>query len=235
MAYVLVHGGGFSGSCWDELLRHLNDRAMAVDLPGRGAQPGDLSTLTVADFVASVANEIVREDLIDVTLVGHSMAGLTLPGVAEAITTRLRRLVFVSCAVAPHGTTLGEVLDGLSPTTAAITERVGDELVDRRGVLHPDLATAMFCNDMNRDQTASTLARLVPESVGVLSEPADLTGLRHPIPRTYVRLTLDASLSLDTQDRMIENLGGVEVVDLDAGHMAMISHPRELADLLNGL
>jgi hypothetical protein len=93
----------------------------------------------------------------------------------------------------------------------------------------------MFCNDMDRAQTASTLARLVPEALGVLAEPADLTGLRHPIPRTYVRLTLDASLSLDTQDRMIKNLGEVDAVDLDAGHMAMISQPRELADLLNGL
>jgi pimeloyl-ACP methyl ester carboxylesterase len=233
VTYVLVHGGGFSGSCWNELLPHLNDRAIAIDLPGRGARPGDLTTLTVTDFVASVADEIIREDLTDVTLVGHSMAGLSLPGVAESIPTRLRQMVFISCAVPPHGTSLGEVLGGFSPSTAAIAERVGDELVDDRGVLHPDLATAMFCNDMNSTQTAATLARLVPECVGVLTEPADLTGLRQPIPRTYVRLTLDASLSLDAQDRMIQNLGAVEVVDLDAGHMAMISRPRELAALLN--
>jgi pimeloyl-ACP methyl ester carboxylesterase len=235
MTYVLVHGGGFSGSCWEELLPHLNRRAVAVDLPGRGTRPGDLAALTVADFVASVTDEVVQEDLTDVTLVGHSMAGLTLPGVAETIPTRLRQLVFISCSVPPHGTSLGEVLGDFSPRTSVIAERLGDGLVDGRGVLHPDLAAPMFCNDMDRAQTASTLARLVPEALGVLAEPADLTGLRHPIPRTYVRLTLDASLSLDTQDRMIKNLGEVDVVDLDAGHMAMISQPRELADLLNGL
>ena len=235
MTYVLVHGGGFSGSCWDELLPLLDDRAVAVDLPGRGGQPGDLTAITVADFVASVTADIVQADLTDVTLVGHSMAGHTLPGVAEAIPTRLRQLVFVSCAVPPSGTSLGEVLGGFSPTTSVIAEQLGDGIVDGRGVLHPDLATAMFCNDMDRAQTASTLARMGSEAVGVLSEPTDLTGLRHPIPRTYVRLTGDASLSLDTQDRMIENLGDVEVVDLDAGHMAMISQPRALADLLNGL
>jgi pimeloyl-ACP methyl ester carboxylesterase len=194
-----------------------------------------LAALTVADFVASVTDEVVQEDLTDVTLVGHSMAGLTLPGVAETIPTRLRQLVFISCSVPPHGTSLGEVLGGFSPRTSVIAERLGDGLVDGRGVLHPDLAAPMFCNDMDRAQTASTLARLVPEALGVLAEPADLTGLRHPIPRTYVRLTLDASLSLDTQDRMIKNLGEVDAVDLDAGHMAMISQPRELADLLNGL
>jgi pimeloyl-ACP methyl ester carboxylesterase len=235
VAYVLVHGGGFSGSCWDELLPHLNERALAIDLPGRGGRPGDLSSLTVADFVASVTDDVVQADLTGVTLVGHSLAGLTLPGVAESIPTRLRRIVFLSCAVPPHGTSVGEVLGSFSPSTAAIAERLGDGVLEARGVLHPDLATTMFCNDMNGAQTVSTLARLVPESVGVLNEPTDLTGLRQPIPRTYVRLTLDASLSLETQDQMIKNLGDVEVVDLGSGHMAMVSHPRELAALLNEL
>jgi pimeloyl-ACP methyl ester carboxylesterase len=206
-----------------------------VDLPGRGSSPSDLDSVSIADFIASVVGTIVDERLTDVTLVGHSMAGLTLPGVAEAIADRLRQLVFVSCAVPPHGTPLADVLGTFSPGAAAIAERVGGEVVDSQGVLHPDLATALFCNDMNPEQTASTLRRLVPEAFGVLFEPSDLTGLRHAIPRTYVRLTQDAVLSLDTQDRMIDNLGSTEVVDLDAGHMAMISRPLDLAGILNRL
>ena len=50
-----------------------------------------------------------------------------------------------------------------------------------------------------------------------------------------MRLTLDASLSLETQNQMIKNLGDVDVVNLDSGHMAMISHPEELAGILNKL
>ncbi len=93
----------------------------------------------------------------------------------------------------------------------------------------------MFCNDMDEHQTASTLARRVPESFNVLSDPTDLTGLRHPIPRTYVRLARDASITLDAQNAMIANLGAVDVADVDAGHMAMISQPRALAAILNDL
>jgi pimeloyl-ACP methyl ester carboxylesterase len=192
-----------------------------------------LATVTVADFVASVAVEILGNDLRDVTLVGHSMAGLTLPGVAELVPGRLRRLVFVSCAVPPHGTSLLDVLGDLSPAAREVAERIHDDVIDSRGALHPDLARAMFCNDMNEVQVAATLDQMVPESIGVLSEPSDLTGLRQPIPRTYVRLLRDASISLDVQNQMIENLGPVEVVDLDAGHMAMISRPRDLADIIN--
>ena len=34
---------------------------------------------------------------------------------------------------------------------------------------------------------------------------------------------------------MIANIPGADVVDLDAGHMAMMSRPRELAALLTPL
>ena len=136
VTYVLVHGGGFSGSCWDELLPYLDDRVIAIDLPGRGARPADLHTLTIADFVAAVVDEVVREDLTDVTLVGHSMAGLTLPGVAESVPTRLRHLVFISCAVPPHGTSL----DGRARGDSARPR------LRSHNVLEPNsLTTGAFC------------------------------------------------------------------------------------------
>jgi pimeloyl-ACP methyl ester carboxylesterase len=235
MTFVLVHGGSFSGSCWSELEPLLAGTVLAVDLPGRGRHPQDLGSVTIADFVESVASEIVAHDLTDVTLVGHSMAGLTLPGVAERVPDRLSHLVFVSCAVPPHGAPLTDVLGDLSPGVAEVAANIGERAVDSQGVLHAELAGAMFCNDMDERTAESTLARRVPEALNVLSEPTDLTGLRHPIARTYVRLARDASITLDAQNTMIANLGEVNVVDLDAGHMAMISDPHGLATILNGL
>jgi pimeloyl-ACP methyl ester carboxylesterase len=232
VTYVLVHGGGFAGSCWEPLRPRLDGPSIAVDLPGRGSHPGDLSTLTIGDFVAAVVDEIVSGDLTDVTLVGHSMAGLTLPGVAEAVPDHLRRLVFVSCSVPPQGTPLADMLGDLSPAVAAVADRVGDAVVDGRGALHPDLARAMFCNDMDEDRTVWTLDHMVPEAMSVLTEPVDLTGLAQPVPRTYVRLSRDASIDLEAQNRMIANLDPVDVVDLDAGHMVMVSRPDELARVL---
>jgi pimeloyl-ACP methyl ester carboxylesterase len=235
MPFVLVHGGGFAGSCWDRLLPVLGGSAYAVDLPGRGDNPGDLSTITVDDFVSAVSDVIVDNDLHEVVLVGHSLAGVTLPGVTEQVPDRLARVVYVSCSVPAQGTSVAETLVDLSPTVSHLAEHLGDgaDVVDSRGALHPDIATAMFCNDMDEEQTAFTLERMVPEAPGPISEATDLTGLRHPIPRTYVRLAFDASIDLEAQDRMIGNLGDTEVIDLAAGHMAMISQPDELAQLLN--
>jgi pimeloyl-ACP methyl ester carboxylesterase len=235
MAYVLVHGGGFSGSCWDEIRPWLNAPSIAVDLPGRGSSPADLESVTAVDFAASVVHTIREEDLNQVTLVGHSLAGLTLPRVAALVPERLSRLVFVSCAVPPNGVTILEVLGGLSPAAQEVMARIGEDAIGGGGSLHPALATAMFCNDMDADQVASTLRRMGPESLTVLSDPSDLYGLRQPIPRTYVRLLRDASIELEIQNQMIEHLAPTEVVDLDAGHMAMISRPKDLADIINAL
>ena len=213
----------------------LNDAVYAPDLPGRGANPADLSSVGLDDFVEAVVSEIVRHDLTDVVLVGHSLAGITLPGVAERIPTRLRRLVFVSCVVPPQGHSVGDVLGTLSPTVAEVAQQLGDAIVDERGALHRDFATAMFCNDMNDEQRGFALSLLVPESMAVISEPVDLAGLNSGIPITYVRLLQDASLTLEAQDRMAKNASAGEIVDIDAGHLVMVSSPKRLAAVLNPL
>ena len=129
MVYVLVHGGGFGASCWDLLTPHLAGPVVAVDLPGRGKRPADLSTVTIADFVAAVVDEIVGNDLHDVVLVGHSLAGVTLPGVVGAVPDRLRHVVFVSAAIPADGT---RVLDTLDPGIRALAEQAGADACARQ-------------------------------------------------------------------------------------------------------
>jgi pimeloyl-ACP methyl ester carboxylesterase len=88
---------------------------------------------------------------------------------------------------------------------------------------------------MDDKQTAFTLDRMVPEARPVLREPISLAGLQRPVRRVYIRLLDDAIIVPRQQDEMIANMGGAEVIELDSGHMAMISHPAELAAVLNSL
>jgi pimeloyl-ACP methyl ester carboxylesterase len=178
-----------------------------------------------------VEHEIIANDLTEVVLVGHSLAGITLPGVAARVPDRLRRLVFIACAVPTDGQTIADVLPGIGRSRRSD----GRRRITEHRTLHPEVAARMFCNEMDADQAAFTLERLVPEADHVMTEPVDLRGLQHPIPRTYIRLLRDASIIPSAQDKMITNLGGAEVIDLDAGHMAMISQPAQLADMLNAL
>jgi hypothetical protein len=91
----------------------------------------------------------------------------------------------------------------------------------------------MFCNDMDEEQTRFVLRNLCGEAAGPMSEPS-LAGLRGSTPRSYVKLLRDQALTPEMQDGFIRNAGPkTEVHELDAGHNAMISRPRELAAILN--
>jgi pimeloyl-ACP methyl ester carboxylesterase len=205
------------------MLRHLDRPALALDLPGRGARPADLATLRTADFAAAVVEEIEAAGLSRAILVGHSLAGITLPLVLERIPERIAHAVFVACTVPREGQS---VLDAI--------EMPDDLRPQRAELLDEDRARAMFCSDMDDEHARFVLSRLCPEALGPMSEPARLAGLRQAIPRSYVKLLRDQTLSPSMQDEFARNAGpGCIVRELDAGHDAMVSRPRELAAVLN--
>jgi pimeloyl-ACP methyl ester carboxylesterase len=226
---VLVHGGGFDHRCWDPMLPFLDPSVVAVDLPGRGVRPADLGALDIGDFVAAVVEDIEAKGLENVLLIGHSMAGITLPGVAERIPHRLRRMVFVSCTVPPEGLS---ILDTLEPEVRRLAE--GQEGSTQR-VLDASTARVMFCNDMNERLTKYTLSLMVPEAPNVLAEQVSHAGLRVGVPTAWVKLLRDVVVAPDKQDGSIATVAAADIVELDAGHMAMISQPAELAALLTKL
>ena len=230
MTFVLVHGGAHGAWCWERMIPHLEDDAVAIDLPGRGANPAPLDSLTAADWGQAVVETITELDAEKVILVGHSLAGITLPRVAEAIPERLSRMVFVSCAVPPDG---GSVIDILTPEIRPLAEQ---NLKEKQASSLPEaVAREMFCGDMTEEQARFVLDRLVPEAWGPMLEPCSLAGLSRGVPTTYVKLLEDTVLPPALQDQMIAHMGEVEVVELEAGHDAMVSQPEGLAALLNRL
>jgi pimeloyl-ACP methyl ester carboxylesterase len=49
----------------------------------------------------------------------------------------------------------------------------------------------------------------------------------------WVKLLRDGTPTPERADAYAERTGCTKVVELDAGHFAMITHPSELADVLN--
>jgi pimeloyl-ACP methyl ester carboxylesterase len=234
-ALVLVHGGQHTARCWEPTVRELarqapDVRALAVDLPGRGSTPGDLATLTIDQCVDSVIAQIDAALLDDVVLVGHSMAGITVPGVAAKLgPSRVRRLVMVACCVPKQGTTIVDTLAGPFRVMAARAARSRKPAKPM-----PKLAAdLMFCNGMTAAQKVFVHEQLCSEASSITAEPVDRSGLSPDIPRTWVLPLRDRSLRPKQQRTFITNLGGVDdVVEIDACHDVMVSHPRELAEVL---
>jgi hypothetical protein len=53
------------------------------------------------------------------------------------------------------------------------------------------------------------------------------------MPRRWVRTLNDLIVSAEEQLRFAANVGNCPVVDLDAGHMCMVSRPDALASIVN--
>ncbi|WP_041939363.1 MULTISPECIES: alpha/beta fold hydrolase [Frankia] len=232
---VLVHGGQHAGDCWEPTVAEIGLQApgtpvLAVDLPGRRSVPADLATVTVDDWVTSTIAQIDAAGIGEFVIVGHSMAGLTVPGVVARLgPTRVRRMILLGAAVPPQGRSIVDTVPGILGWVARRKAATGRPAAPMPRLL----ARYSFCNGMTREQRAFSLSRLYGESTAVTTEPTDRTGLDRSVPRTWLLTLRDRAQTPATQRRSIEALGGVdEIVDLDTGHNAMISHPAELARLL---
>jgi pimeloyl-ACP methyl ester carboxylesterase len=231
---VLVHGGEHAGDCWEPTLVELRRQApelrtLAVDLPGHGAKPGNLATVTIGEWVDSVVADIEDAGLGDIVIVGHSMAGVTVPGVVTKLgSARVREMILATAFVPPQGGAIVDTLGGPLAWFARRAARIGNPMKV------PELAARYaFCNGMTREQRRFTLSRLHPESARIPAEGVDRSGLPDEVPRTWILTTRDRALSVSSQRDSIAALGGVQtVIPVDACHEVMISHPEVLARIL---
>ena len=225
---VLVHGGGMDHRCWDPLLPHLVGPAIAVDLPGRGSHPAPLKSVTFTDCAETVTADIDAAGFDGIVLVGHSLAGCSMPAIIGSLGDRVRHAVFIACTVPEDGTSS---LDTLDPEIQAWVRDAGD--TEELGVMDETMARIVLGDDLDDAQFAWCVERLVPEAPRLTTDPVDLSPLRSAMPRTWIRTLHDIIVNPEKQLRFAGNVGGCPVIDIDAGHMCMVSQPEATAAILN--
>jgi len=234
-ALVLVHGGAHAANCWDltvdEIHRLAPDLAVhAVDLPGRGAKPGDMSAVTITDCVDSVLADIDDAGLDQVVICGHSLGGVTVPGVVAKLgPARVREMILAAAFLPPQG---ASVLDSLGGPLGWYARRAAS--ARELPVAMPRLAARLaFCNGMTAVQREFVLSRLCGESIHLITEKVDRTGLSSEVPWTWILTGRDRSLSRRQQRRSIATLPrSGTVIPMDTCHDMMVSEPEGLAQIL---
>ncbi|NIB44101.1 alpha/beta hydrolase [Pseudomaricurvus alkylphenolicus] len=231
---AMIHGGQHTSHCWTPTLHAIRQfkgdfHPLAVDLPGRKTQSGDLAFLTVEQAVNSVCRQILDTEPEHVILVGHSMAGIVLPGVAVKLgSTLVRRVVFLASCVPPEGMS---IVDTLRPPISWVTRW----LMRNKNVTKPmpaPVAKWLFTNGATAEQHQIMLDSLCDESANLARQPVERRGFRS-FTRQWILTCRDRSLRPAQQRRFIANLGGVDsLVEIDACHNAMITHPNTLARIL---
>ena len=228
---VLVHGGGFDARCWDPVLPYLTSPCVAVDLPGRGAHPAPLESVTFEMCGISVRDDVGAAGFDEVVLVGHSLAGCSMPAMIGVLGDRVRHAVFVGCTVPEAGSSAFETLD---PEVQALALAHGG--ADEPRTMDAEMARVVLGTDLDDVQMAWCLERLVAEAPRLTTDPVDLAPLRSGVSTTWIRTVHDIVVPPDKQLRFARNVGPeCRVVDFPSGHMCMVSQPAALASILNGI
>ena len=230
--FVLVHGGGHGGWCWQRLARELRQRGHEVWTPtltGFGErQHLDGEGLTFDTFVTDIASVLEYEDLRDVVLVGHSMGGVIVPRVAEVARDRIRAVVWMAAVVLDDDETLLEAV----PQTPEIARAV---VIEPDGSVRTNarLMIEALLPEGTEDERAWVLARHRPYPPMALFEPGRLTAFKALNLQTgYVLATRDCAVAPDRAKVFAGRLPGVRSAEVDAGHDLMITRPKEAADAL---
>jgi pimeloyl-ACP methyl ester carboxylesterase len=232
-ALVLVHGGGHGGDCWDLTVDEIYRLApeltvLAVDLPGRRGKPGNLRTLTIAECVNSIVADIERAGVDDVVVVGHSIAGIVAPAVAVKLGAARVRELILAAAVVPHvGEAARDAMTGLL-RAARPTARRG-----RQNETPFWWVRYLYLNGVPRARRRFVKDKLYPESGSILTEIVSGDDRSDEVPRTWIMTLRDRAVSIKSQRRNIEAIGGVQtLIEMDTCHSLMVSEPELLAEIL---
>jgi hypothetical protein len=180
--------------------------------------------------VRSAVEQVDDAGLHEVIVVGHSLAGLTVPGiVGELGSSRVREMILAAACLPVQGTAIVDTLVG--PLAWYVRRAV--RLRKTPSTMPNMLSALIFCNGMTRAQRRYTLSRIHNEAVTIITEAVDRSDLPDEVPRTWILTLRDHALFRPTQLRSIAALGGVQtLIPVDTCHDLMISEPRLLAEIL---
>ena len=233
MTVVLVHGAWHGAWCWERVVDGVTNAgisAVAVDLPGHGADPGPLGDLhhdasRVRDTLDVVGGPAV--------LVGHSYGGAVITEAGEH--PAVARLVYLAALALDEGETCISAAAG-DPAAAAI-DHIGRPNLgagflqgpDGTVTLDPAVAAAALYNDCDPETVSWALARLGPQPLVTLQQtPTSVAWRRRP--STYVVCGHDMAIHPDLQRILAKRC--TTSIEWDTGHSPFLSQPVLMIDLL---
>lgn len=226
--FALVHGAFHGAWCWERLAPQLQERGhrvVAMDLPC------DDPAATFDTYADVVVRALADEPGDDVVVVGHSLAGLTIPLVAAKRT--VRRLIYL-CGVVPiPGRTFAEQLQG---DEDMVNPRYLDGVAEadaagRRAFVDEAVAREVFFADCDEQIAQMAFKRLRPQALTPYAQPFPLEEFP-PVPATYVLCREDRMVNQDWSRTVARDRLGAELIEFPGSHSPFLSRPAELATAL---
>lgn len=229
--FVLVHGGGHGGWCYQKVARLLQAKGHLVyapSLPGMGehsqmVHPG----INLDAHIDAVASLLFHEDLTQAILVGHSYGGMVITGAADRAPERVGHRVYLDAAYPDDGESLHEhAFASIDQTRQGMWVENGVELV-----MKPEPFYAGFFGIHDPALADWTNARLTPQPWACFAQKLVLRNeaAMRAIPESHIICT--ETIPGRDMARLTANSQG-RVWDIDTGHDLMLTEPQWVAERL---
>lgn len=219
--YALIPGGGGDPWEWHRLVPELASRghaAIAVRLPAEDDRAG------WSEYADAVVDAIGDHD--DVIVVAASMGGFTAPIVC---TRRRIDLLVLLNAMIP---TPGETFNTWGSNTGSGRARAEYHASLGLSAAQAEDDAVIYHHDLTPDLRAEARARTwQDQSMTPLDQPWPLATWPD-VPTRVLAGRHDRMFPLDFQRRVARERLGIEVDEIDGGHMVAMSNPAGLADRL---
>lgn len=235
--FALVHGMSHGAWCWEPVASRLErrgHRVLAVDLPGHGRRAHEWRRASVDAYARAVADALAQASFAAAIVVGHSMAGVVIPKVAERAPGRVAHLVFLAAVVLPSGGSLlgTHIPPAMRPLLRGLGRAGGGAIQYPAAIEHSRWMTDLPAGD---PRVVDALVRMTPQPLRPWAERIDLSRFyAMRVPRTYIRCLGDAAVPPARAAEYAARLG-VTPIDLDTAHGPMLSDPAALVRILEDL
>jgi len=213
---VLVHGAWADGSSWAEVIPLLQAAGLKVT-----AVQNPLTSLE--DSVAATRRALALQDGPTV-LVAHSWGGTVIS--ETGIDPKVTALVYVA-ARAPDAGEDFVALSGKFPTGAV---RAGIQEHDGFTRLSEESFLKYFANGVEPRKAEVLYAVQEPTAPTLFGGRTTVAAWRSK-PSWYAVSKLDQTINPDLE-RFLAKRMNATTVEVDAGHLSLVSHPHEIADLI---
>lgn len=213
---VLVHGAWADGSSWSEVIPLLQAAGLNVT-----SVQNPLTSL--ADSVAATRRALALQDG-PAVLAGHSWSGTVISEVGAD--PKVSALVYVA-ARAPDA---GEDFVALSAKFPTMPVRAGVENHDGFTTIDEPHFLNYFANGVAPAKAKALYAVQEPTAATLFGDRTTAAAWRSK-PAFYAVSKKDQTIAPDLE-RFLAKRMNAKTIEVNAGHLSLISNPREIADLI---
>jgi pimeloyl-ACP methyl ester carboxylesterase len=215
---VLVHGAWADGSSWSAVIEALQADGYNVTAP-------QFPETSLADDVARLRHVLGRQTGPTI-LAGHSYGGQIITSL-DADAPNVVGLVYIAAFGLDEGESLGALLGG-GPPTPSLAHLVVDD--HGFGWLPEDDFVTHFASGIDPVNARVLWAVQQPISMSAFEDEMGTPAWKS-LPSWYLVATGDQAIPPDAERQFAQRMGAT-TVEVDAGHLAMVSHAADVVRLI---